>query len=273
MLLKVTYGDRETRVVKAPDIGISKGDYIVYKTESGKDIGYVLEILPQSHIVSYRFASVATKEDKEKMEALKKEEIEKTKECIALLPEYNLQMKFVGCHIQFDVKKIKFYFLADTKPDYRLLAKYLSKKWNTKVVFQQIGARDYAKCFPEYGVCGMRTCCSQFLNNFESITTNLLRLQDLACGTDKATGVCGKLMCCLKYEEKFYKEQAKKFPAVGSLVNTEKGEGIIIDRNLITETVTVKYPDGGKLQVHLEEIQPVSKPPMLILEKMLLGRR
>jgi len=273
MLLKVTCGDRETRVVKAPDIGISRGDYIIYKTESGKDIGYVLEILPQSHIVSYRFASVATKEDKEKMEALKKEEIEKMKECSAILPNYSLQMKFIECHIQFDRKKMKFYFLADTKLDYRPLIKYLSKKWNIKIEFQQIGARDYAKCFPEYGLCGKQTCCSQFRNDFDSIPTTLLRLQNLACGTDKATGICGKLMCCLKYEENFYRKQEKKFPAIGSLVSTNKGEGTIIDRNFIADTVIIKYPDGKKLQASRKETEPVSKPPMLILRKTFLGRR
>jgi cell fate regulator YaaT (PSP1 superfamily) len=273
MLLKVTCGDKETRTVKAPDIGISKGDYIIYKTENGKDIGCVLETLPQSHIVSYRFASVATQEDIKIMKDLIKEETEKKKECTGLLPEYNLQMKLIGCHIQFDRRKTKFYFLADTKLDYRSLVKYLSKNWNTRVEFHQIGARDYAMSSPEYGVCGMQTCCSRFLNDFESISTTMLRLQNLACGTDKATGICGKLMCCLKFEENFYKEQAKNFPAVGSLVNTDKGEGTIVDRNFITETVIIKYPDGKKSQASLEEIKLVSKPPMLILKETFLGRR
>lgn len=272
MLLKVTCGERETRVVKAPDIGISEGDYIIYKTESGKDIGRVIETLPKSHLVSYRFASTATQEDMEKMKALKREETKKTRDCIELLPKYNLQMKLVGRHIQFDEKKIKFYFLADSKLDYRSLVKQLSKQWNMRVEFQQIGARDYAKGFPEYGLCGRQTCCSRFRKNFEPITTTLLRLQNLACGTDKATGICGKLMCCLKYEETFYREQEKQFPAVGSLVNTDKGEGTIMDRNFITETVIIKYPDGRKTQANLGEIEPVSKPPMLILGKTFLGR-
>jgi len=273
MLLKVTCGDRETKVVKAPDIGISIGEYIIYKTESGKDIGCVIEKLPQSHVVSYRFASTSTQEDVKRMKDLEKEEAEKMKECTEILPTYNLQMKFIECHIQFDRKKMKFYFLADTKLDYRPLIKHLSKKWNIKMEFQQIGARDYAKCFPEYGLCGKQTCCSQFRNNFDSIPTTLLRLQNLACGTDKATGICGKLMCCLKYEENFYRKQEKEFPAIGSLVSTNKGEGTIIDRNFITDTVIIKYPNGKKLQISRKEIEPVSKPPMLILGKTFLGRR
>ncbi|MCK4256836.1 hypothetical protein KAX35_08110 [candidate division WOR-3 bacterium] len=273
MLFKVTCGKQETRVVKAPDIGISKGDYIIYKTESGKDIGHVIDILPKSHIVSYRFACVATYEHKQKIEQLEKEKIKNTKECISLLPKFNLQMKIVGCHIQFDRKKIKFYFLAETKLDYRSLVKHLSKSWGMRVEFQQIGARDYAKSYIEYGVCGLQTCCSRHLNSFESIATTLLRLQDIACGTDKATGLCGKLMCCLKYEEKFYQEQGKKFPPVGSLVNTEKGKGTVIDRNLVTETVIIRLNDGKKIPTTLDEIKQISNPPMVILKGNLFRRR
>ena len=259
MLLLVSYGERETRVIKAPDIGISKADYVIYKTEAGKDIGQVIDILPHSHTVSYRFASIARKEDIASLKTILGEETEKLKECKDAISDYGLEMKLVSCHIQFDKKKIKFYFLAETRIDYRLLLKEISKKWNMRVEFQQIGARDYAKTFPEYGICGMKTCCSKFLKCFESVTTPLLRLQNLACGTDKATGICGKLLCCLKYEEEFYREQEKIFPLVGSIVNAMGEEGVVIEKNIISRTILVRYSDGRKIVVSLDEIQALEQ--------------
>lgn len=273
MLFKVSCGEYETRIVKAPDIGIKKGDYIIFKTESGTDIGEVIEILPKSHTVSYRFACMATPEHMKDLKYLKIERETKTTECISTLPKFDLLMKIVGSHIQLDRKKMKFYFLAETKLDYRALVKHLSKNWSMKVEFQQIGARDYAKSYFEYGVCGLQTCCSRYLNNFESIATTLLRVQDIACGTDKATGLCGKLMCCLKYEEGFYKDQRIRFPEIGSLVKTDKGKGTVIDRNFLTETITVRLADGKKIQTKLLGIRPVSHPPTLIFKGNILTRR
>ncbi len=266
-MLLVTHGEMETRVVKAPEIGISKGDYIIYKTEAGRDIGRVIDIIPNSHLISYRFATRTTEEDMETMREIKKEEAEKKKECEEILPDYNLNLKLVGCHMQFDRKKIKFYFLAETKIDYRALLKHLSKRWNKRMEFQQIGARDYAKTFTDYGVCGFKTCCSCFITNFESITTTLLRLQNLACGTDKATGICGKLMCCLKYEEEFYKEQEEKIPPLGSLVSVEGEEASLIERNVITEKVVVRYKDGRKKEISVNEIERVSKLPVVVRDE------
>ncbi|MDD5040777.1 MAG: regulatory iron-sulfur-containing complex subunit RicT, partial [Patescibacteria group bacterium] len=163
----------------------------------------------------------------------------------------------VDCYFSFDGGKITFVFTADGRIDFRELVKDLARQFQKSIRRQQIGIRDEARRMGGFGPCGRQVCCKQFLKNLTSVTTDLARVQQVhSRGSDRISGACGRLMCCLSYEAEFYQTASKRFPSPGTKVSTNRGKGTVSSFNVIKETVIVAT-DDGIVEVPLKEIKRI----------------
>ncbi len=183
------------------------GDMVIIKSKEGIDIGRVIESLDED--VSRIYGEVLRKakdEDIEKKKELKEYEEFCFIEFRRAVREFKLKMKPVYTHCQLDEERVIFYFTAERRLEFRKLHRYISQKLNKRVVIKQIGVRDYSKLFGGIGPCGRDLCCATFLRELKSISLRMAREQKLYVSPNKLSGVCGKLMCCLNFEEDFYSE-------------------------------------------------------------------
>lgn len=231
------------------DIKLKVGDQVIVKTESAMELGDVVsvsEIEPDSldgpMITIIRKAS---HDDIKKFESLgskKKNIISKAK---GLVEQSGLDMKIVDCYFSYDGGKITFVFTAEGRVDFRDLVKDMARQFQKSIRLQQIGIRDEARRLGGMGGCGRELCCKKFLNNLSSVSTESARLQQVhSRGSDRISGSCGRLMCCLSYELEFYKEETKKFPKIDSMVKTRQGEGRVVSFNVLKGTVGVLIKDN-----------------------------
>ena len=149
-------------------------------------------------------------------------------------------MKLVSVECTFDNSKILFYFTADGRVDFRALVKDLASVFRTRIELRQIGVRDEAKMLGGLGVCGKPFCCASFMGEFQPVSIKMAKEQGLSLSPVKISGTCGRLMCCLKYEQEAYTDLLKKTPKVGAIVNTPDGKGLVVENNLIARTLKVK---------------------------------
>ena len=175
------------------------------------------------------------------------------KKCKEIVDEYNLNMMILDANYTFDRSQLLFTFLADSRVDFRKLAKDLANTYKTRIELRQVGVRDKAKEVGGYGCCGQVLCCSKFLTDFDSVSINMAKNQNIALNPTKINGVCGRLLCCLKYEDECYKECAKKLPKVGKKVDTEFGEGKVISAEILKQTYRVDVKDHGIVEVKVDE--------------------
>ena len=239
-------------------IKVEKDDNVIVKTERGLQFGTVevtnKEISSEqltsalSNIV--RIASKKDVEQNEKNIASSKEALSKCKE---LIEKYNLEMMVLDASYTFDRNQLLFTFIADSRVDFRKLAKDLANIYKTRIELRQVGVRDKAKEIGGYGSCGRPLCCSKFLCDFDSVSINMAKNQNIALNPTKINGCCGRLLCCLKYEDECYKELNKNLPKVGKKVKTDKGEGKVISVDVLKQKYRVSVPDNGIVEVDLNE--------------------
>lgn len=233
---------------------LKEGDKVVVETDQGAEIGTVLAIKrkkPESEIMGRvrRF----TEEDEAKLIKLEPPAQETKNFCREKIQELGLSMKLLDVEISLDEKKITFYFVAEERVDFRDLLSILIARYHKSIRLQQLGPRDAAKALGGFGCCGRPVCCRTFLENMESVTVDLAKEQDLqAVGTSKITGLCGKLMCCLAYEAEEYQEMRKKLPGLGKKIKTEKGTGVVIAQNVLSQSVLVRLEDRSKIEVRVK---------------------
>jgi cell fate regulator YaaT (PSP1 superfamily) len=245
-------------------IDLSLGDFVIVKTSQGTEFGEVVtppeKISPDEVISPLKpIQRLATKQDIEKNDENKKKEKEAAKDCEKMVEKHNLPMKIIDVEIMYDNSKIIFYFSSETRVDFRELVKELAGKYKTRIELKQIGVRDEAKMIGGLGSCGRKLCCATFLKDFAPVSVKAAKDQQLPLNPFKISGVCGRLMCCLRYEHEVYKEFNKEAPAKGSFVKTEKGEGRIVDYNVPKNSVIVEVSDGIRYQFPLAEIEPIER--------------
>ena len=177
-------------------------------------------------------------EEKNRQDA--KEALKVCEECIE---NNQLDMKLIGSAYTFDRSKLLFYFTADGRVDFRNLVRDLARIYRTRIELRQVGVRDEAKFLGGLGNCGRKCCCSSFLRRFEPVTIKMAKDQNLSLNSSKISGICGRLMCCLRYEQEGYECMHKKTPFVGELVETEKGPGVVVERELLKGKVKVLFQD------------------------------
>jgi len=199
----------------------------------------------------------ANNKDLEYIQKIEKNKPALMKKCEKLIKKHNLPMKLVGCSFSLDGKKIVFYFTSEIRVDFRNLVLDLVKEFKMQVRLQQISYRDEAIYFPfYYGICGQPICCARFLREVGGVNIDSAKIQDLSSlGIAKITGVCGRLMCCLKYEEMLYKKALRKMPKINSRVLTPKGEGKVVSFNIVKNQVGVELDDGVVLNFNADEIK------------------
>lgn len=238
-----------------------KGEVIIVETELGLLAGrvdYVEKKIDENifEIGDPSLLKKATIADLEKIKNYNEKREETLKRCREEVRTLELEMKLVDVAFVLDGSKIIFYFTAESRVDFRELVKNLTKVFQKSIRLQQIGSRDVTAAIGGYGLCGKELCCHKFLDNFESITTDMARSQQMAHrGSERISGLCGRLICCLEYEAKIYDELQKLLPRVGTRVSTEKGIGQVFSQNIIKQTVDVVFKDGERVPYRLDEIK------------------
>jgi len=230
------------------------GDYVIVEADRGLDYGQVLsetEAILDSDIDEplKRVIRKANPWDMMQIEKNKKKIKEVMDTCAKKIQERKLNMKLIDAEFSFDRSKVMFYFTADGRVDFRDLVKDLAAAFKTRIELKQIGVRDEAKMLGGLGPCGRALCCATYLKDFEPVTIKMAKEQNLPLNPTKISGLCGRLMCCLGYEYKTYKELMKGLPHEGEAMKTDKGNGKIINVNAIKRSVTVELEDGSQIEV------------------------
>lgn len=265
MLYEVILREREKNVFKNPQlIDIKKGDYVIVKPEDETEaLGRVVDIVDyiKDTYIQGKISRKATEEDMSEWEKNKELEKKAFELCKDKISRGNFNMKLIDVECQFDRHKLKFFFIADGRIDFRNLVRDLAATFKARIEMRQIGVRDYAKRIGGLGICGRQFCCRSFLKEFQPVTIRVARNQDININPQKISGVCGRLMCCLTYEEEFYASELKKYPKIGTKIETatEKGKGIITKINIFTEEVTVQYDDETQEVLHRSKIKVPEK--------------
>ena len=253
---------------------INNGQRVIVETARGVECGEVAlsnRIVEDSEIVSplKKVIRIATREDLQKITENKKKEQEALEICQQKINEHKLDMKLVDVEYTFDNNKILFYFTADGRVDFRELVKDLAAIFRTRIELRQIGVRDESKMLGGLGICGRPFCCSTFLGEFQPVSIKMAKEQSLSLNPTKISGTCGRLMCCLKYEQDVYEQLLKITPKVGAIVNSPDGKGQVIDSNLLTGVIKVrldKNPDAAPRTYNKKELK-VIKDAVIRVEK------
>lgn len=253
-------GERKELFSNPMQFPFKPGDYAIVQADKGEDLGLVHQLGPAIQLKKSNgpLKEILRKPNAHDLECLKEnreKEIESFKFCRVKIEESGLNMKLVDVEFQFDCNKITFYFTADKRVDFRELVKELAAEYRVRIELRQIGVRDEAKRISGYGICGRRLCCSTWLSEFEPITTQFAKDQNLPLNPQKLSGVCGRLMCCLNYEREFYIESMKKYPEINSRVPTPKGRGMVDKVDVFKEYVYIKYASEEFERYTLSEIK------------------
>ena len=227
------------------DLEIEKGQNVIVETARGVECGEVAlgkREIDEKNIVSplKQVIRVATKDDIVTVEENTRKESEAFRICVQKIADHKLDMKLVDVEYTFDGGKILFYFTSDGRVDFRELVKDLAAVFRARIELRQIGVRDEAKMLGGIGICGQVFCCSRFLGDFQPVSIKMAKEQGLSLNPVKISGSCGRLMCCLKYEQDAYEDLIKNTPRVGSLVKTPDGDGIIVEISLLTGMLKVR---------------------------------
>lgn len=253
-------GSRKQYFLNPENFSVKLGDYVIVQAERGEDLGKLvkkIEIDDPSGLIEkpLNLLRLATPEDLQRMKENQERGGKALEECQRLIEERNLEMKLVDTEYQFDGSKLTFFFTAEKRIDFRELVKELASIYRTRIELRQIGVRDEAKRLGGYGCCGLKLCCTTFIQEFSPITTQIAKEQNLSLNPAKLSGNCGRLLCCLLYEKDFYEKSMGFYPKVGSKFQTDKGEGVVEKVNLFKEYIVVKHEDGEEQKVGLAELK------------------
>lgn len=230
---------------------LATGEHVIVETAMGMEYGEVVianRQLPQEKIVAplKKIIRIATKQDAKQNEENKKQEKDAFKLCEKKIKEHGLEMKLMDVEFKFDKSKILFFFIADNRIDFRDLVKDLAAVYKTRIELRQIGVRDEVKRLGGNGICGRELCCCSFLGNFETVSIKMAKEQNVSLNPSKISGNCGRLMCCLQYEQEAYEDKLKKLPKIGAIVKTADGQGEVCGLETLKEIVKVKFKDGDE---------------------------
>lgn len=241
----------------------NKGDYAIVETVRGMECGMVAK---PNHGTNEddinkplkKVIRVATEDDIKTLHENKEKEKEAFKICEGKIEAHGLQMSLVDVEYTFDRSKLLFYFTADGRVDFRELVKDLASAFRTRIELRQIGVRDESRMVGGFGICGRPFCCNTFLNDFQPVSIKMAKEQGLSLNPTKISGTCGRLMCCLKYEQDTYEHLLRVTPKVGAIVDTPDGKGRVIENNLITGMLKItldRRPDAAPAVFHRHSVK------------------
>ena len=256
--------------------------HVIIETERGLEIGYVVgpfcyragqfrkteeqladyfEVSPTEYPFAQggKFVRYATAEDISEEKHINKGAEGELKRCKQFIKEMNLPMKLVDIEHVFGGERIIFYFTAEDRVDFRDLVKNLAKEYQTRIEMRQVGSRDAARITADVETCGQPCCCARFLKILKPVNMRMAKLQKATLDPSKISGYCGRLKCCLRYEDQTYKELGKRLPKKRTRVQSSQGQGVVIETQVLTQLVKVKADDGSIFAVPLEDIK-IIKP-------------
>ncbi len=251
---------------KSNKLNLKAQDKVIVETARGLELGTIVkEEQPTSVNLELEFKPIlrlATKKDFKTYEQNKLDEQKALELCDEKAKEFNLGMNLVDVEYTFDRSKLLFYFTAEGRVDFRELVKSLASIFKTRIELRQIGVRDEAKILNSIGICGRTLCCSTFLYNFQTVSLKMAKDQNLSLNPSKISGSCGRLMCCLNYEQETYDELNKNLPNIGDIVSTPNGKGEVMSVSILRELVKVvirdkETDDVELMSFHKSEIKTV----------------
>jgi cell fate regulator YaaT (PSP1 superfamily) len=260
------------------NIDVKNGDKVVVETARGVELGFVVSnkmMIGNDELVSplKPIVRIANPSDINRYE----ENVEKEKRVILktdeLVKKNKLEMKLLNCEYTLDRAKLIIYFNAEGRVDFRELVKDLANEFHVRIELRQVGTRDGAKVLGGIGPCGRQTCCTTFLNEFQPVSIKMAKNQNLSLNPNNISGICGKLLCCIHYEDEQYKELRQKLPKMDSYVDTPEGKGRVTNVNFILEQVTVNIKDTQHV-FHISDIkfkQKASQEKLDVVDKELLN--
>jgi cell fate regulator YaaT (PSP1 superfamily) len=247
------------------DIDVKVGDRVIVETAKGLDVATCVEgrhlVEDDRVVLPLRPVSrIATQDDLRQDEANRRLEKEAFDICKEKIIKHELEMKLVAVECSFEGSKILFFFTSDGRVDFRELVKDLASVFRTRIELRQIGVRDETKMMGGLGICGRPYCCSQFLNDFEPVSTKMAKTQSMSLNPTKISGSCGRLMCCLRYEQEAYEDLMKGIPKNGAFVQTVDGYGHVVNSNVLRQKIRVRM-DGDEQDMRIFETAQVSVVP------------
>ena len=242
---------------------LTPGQYVIVETARGVECGQVAtgnEMVSEDKIVAplKPIVRLATDDDIKKVAENREKEKSAFSICEEKIAKHGLDMKLTDVEYTFDGSKILFYFTADGRVDFRELVKDLAAVFKTRIELRQIGVRDEAKMLGGIGICGRPYCCNAYMGEFQPVSIKMAKEQGLSLNPTKISGACGRLMCCLKYEQEAYEHLAKTTPKAGALVETKDGRGIVTESNLISGVVKVRLdrnPDAAPSTYNTKQVK------------------
>lgn len=241
---KIYYFDPE-------NLELQTGMNVIVNTSMGDEYGEV--VIPKKEVEDSdiseplkKVVRIANKKDEKMRLEYKAKEKDAFKTCLEKIEKHGLPMKLIDVEYKFDGSKVIFYFTADGRIDFRDLVKDLASVFRTRIELRQIGVRDEVKRCGGNGICGRQLCCASFLNGFEVVSIKMAKEQNISLNPSKISGNCGRLMCCLKYEQNVYEEKLKSLPKIGAIVKTQDGTGEVTAVETLKEVVRVKFSDGDE---------------------------
>jgi len=265
----------ETKIPKKPS-------RVVVKTDRGLELGHIVgQLCPykagqfrlsQDQIKKYfddsdidlsieqagKFIRYATADDISEERHLRKISEEELQCCRRFVKELNLPMKIADAEHIFGGERLIFYFMSDGRVDFRELVKKIAHEHQTRIEMRQIGPRDEAKLLGDVENCGQECCCIRFLKALKPVNMRMAKMQKATLDPSKISGYCGRLKCCLRYEDKTYTELKKNLPKKNTIVKTKHGQGKVVDTQIMTQLVIIEHDDGTKIAVPLEELEVIS---------------
>lgn len=259
------------------DFDIYVGDHVIVETARGVEYGHVVlaprdvedekVIQPLKEVIR-----IATPQDDKKEEANRKREKEAYQICLKKIREHGLEMKLIDVEYTFDNNKVLFYFTADGRIDFRELVKDLAAIFKTRIELRQIGVRDETKILGGIGICGRPLCCHTYLSEFAPVSIKMAKEQNLSLNPSKISGVCGRLMCCLKNEEETYEELNRKLPGIGDRVTTSEGlKGEVHSVSVLRQLVKVIVDVDGEKEIREYPVEELKFRPRQKKEKLRLS--
>ncbi len=243
------------------NLQINPEDLVVVEVERGEDLAQVIHLCVSNDELESQFENVkapnikriASETDLERLKNVVLEEEKASSIFIETLKNYPFEMKLIEAVYQFDGNKLTFFFTADGRIDFRLLVRELATLFKTRIELHQTTGRDEAKRLGGFGMCGNHYCCGTFLKRFNQVTIKMAKDQNLAGNLSKISGPCGRLLCCLNFEEDFYLEEAKEFPLIGTCVSYEGKKMLVYKIDVINKRIFISTEDQEVAEINLDQ--------------------
>ena len=228
------------------DLNLKKNVTVIAETVRGLQFGKIVNLLDgvSTTVESYKIIRASNKKDYLQYLKNRKDAKNAINRCKDIIVDLNLSMSIIDANYNFDRSQLLFRFVADSRVDFRQLAKELGTLFKTRIELRQIGIRDKAKEIGGLGPCGRKLCCNSFLNEFDSVSINMAKNQSLSLNPTKINGVCGRLLCCLKYENDNYTELKEKLPSVGSEYSCDSINGKVISVDFLSRVIEIRDSNG-----------------------------